>query len=324
MLPATDPRVRRPRRGFTLLEVMLSAALLALVMGGATSAILIAAKGIDGSATNAVRARTASEVLDQVAADLQAATAFTERTATAVTFTVPDRNGDGQPETLRYAWSGVAGDPLTRSVNGGTAVSMANGVNAFNLNLSSLSFTPLESQEMVLASYDHSTGASSRDFNLDGSHLCAAYFAPSLPVNAVAWKITRVKFVARQKDSPTGTLAVEIRTASSGGLPTTTVIGSQSLSETALLVAYAWTEVQFSNLSGLNPASGCCLVIRQPVSGGSAATINYEQNGSAMNANACWLTSGNSGGSWSAPNTTQEMRFYVYGTVSTQGPPLWP
>ena len=41
-------------------------------------------------------------------ADLQLATGFTERTTKAATFTVPDRDGDSKPETLRYAWSGVA------------------------------------------------------------------------------------------------------------------------------------------------------------------------------------------------------------------------
>jgi hypothetical protein len=298
--------------------------MLSLILGSATSAILIALKGIDGSASNAVRARAAIETLDQVAADLQVATSFQERSATAVTFTVADRNGNGQQETIRYAWSGVAGTPVTRSVNGGPAATMAGGVTYFNMDIGNQAFGPQESQEMVLAFYDHSSGADSKDYNLDGTHLCAAYFKPSFPVNAVSWKITRVKFVARQKDSANESLAAEIRAADSGGLPTTMVIASQSLPETALPGAYAWIEVQFSNVSGLNPVSGCCLVLRQPLWGGSAATINYEENSTPMNPNACWLTSGNSGGSWSAPNNTQEMRFYVYGTISTAGPPLWP
>jgi len=49
--------------------------------------------------------------------DLQFAVQFTERTAQAATFTVPDRDGDGVKETIRYAWTGVAGDPLTVAIN---------------------------------------------------------------------------------------------------------------------------------------------------------------------------------------------------------------
>jgi hypothetical protein len=65
--------------------------------------------------------------------DLQTAKSFTERTATAVTFTVPDRDGDNIDETIRYAWAGTPGDPLTYQLNGGTATTLADDVQQFNL-----------------------------------------------------------------------------------------------------------------------------------------------------------------------------------------------
>ena len=39
-------------------------------------------------------------------------------TPTAVTLTVPDRDGDNIPETIRYSWSGIANAPLRQEYNG--------------------------------------------------------------------------------------------------------------------------------------------------------------------------------------------------------------
>ncbi|MBM4074622.1 MAG: hypothetical protein FJ267_03150, partial [Planctomycetes bacterium] len=76
----------------------------------------------------------ATDVQKDLLADLQRATGFTERTAKAVTFTVPDRDGNGRPETLRYAWSGTAGNPLTLQVNGGPVQNIALNVQQFALS----------------------------------------------------------------------------------------------------------------------------------------------------------------------------------------------
>ena len=124
--------------------------MVSVIMVGAASALLIALHGIDGSASNAVRARQANEALDQITSDLQVAVGVVERTTTSMAVTVADRNGDGQPETIRYAWSGVSGDPLTRSVNGGAAESIADNVTYFNIDSLLATYGPIESQEMVL------------------------------------------------------------------------------------------------------------------------------------------------------------------------------
>ena len=89
-------------------------AITSVILLACTSVLTIATRSMNNGAraatVQAVAGRTAA---DQMADDLKLALNFTEQTATAVTFTVPDRNGDAQPETIRYAWTG-AGAPLTR------------------------------------------------------------------------------------------------------------------------------------------------------------------------------------------------------------------
>ncbi len=89
-------------------------------MAAMMSAILLAQRGIDDGSSLTAKTVSGRQALDEITADLRLATAVTEATATAVTFTVPDRTGDDVAETIRYAWSGTAGDPVTRTFNGVT------------------------------------------------------------------------------------------------------------------------------------------------------------------------------------------------------------
>lgn len=103
-----------------------------LLMMGIASALVIASKAVpSASSTNAAQQQVAV-ALDRMNADLLCATSITELTPTAITVTVADRgHGAAGPETIRWAWSGRAGDALTRQYNGGTAQTMAANVSAF-------------------------------------------------------------------------------------------------------------------------------------------------------------------------------------------------
>jgi Tfp pilus assembly protein FimT len=127
-------RARRGGLGFTLLELTLSVAVLALLMGTMVSSILIASRSLDDGATQTGQLLTGADVLEELNADLASATGFAERTPTAVTFTVPDRTGDAVPETIRYHWSGPPDGQLLRQVNGGPAAVLAEDVQHFSLS----------------------------------------------------------------------------------------------------------------------------------------------------------------------------------------------
>jgi len=128
-------RRNRPnkRGGYTLIELVISSSVGAILVAGLSGSLYIASQSFDGN-SGVVDQSAAQEILAEMMRDLNQAIHFTERTAEAVTFTVPDRTGDGLTETIRYAWTGAAGDPLTYEYNGSVAVTLTNDVQNFDLS----------------------------------------------------------------------------------------------------------------------------------------------------------------------------------------------
>jgi hypothetical protein len=122
------------RAGYTLMELIVSALVSSILMAGLGSTIYIATRAGDPDVGSLRDCQESSAAAFDITAELQFAQSFTERTATSVKFTVADRNGDTNPETIRYAWSGTPGDPLTRQFNGGAVIDVVQNVYDFNLD----------------------------------------------------------------------------------------------------------------------------------------------------------------------------------------------
>ena len=122
------------RSGHTLIELVVAMTSATALMAGMGGTIYIASRALDDGGSNAVRKVKDTEVLRELMDDVKFAQSFSERTDTAVTFTVPDRDGDSLPETIRYAWSGTPGDPLTYEYNGSAPSVVAEDVQHFNLS----------------------------------------------------------------------------------------------------------------------------------------------------------------------------------------------
>jgi len=127
------PIARRSATGHTLIELLLSVAIMAVLMGAMVISLAVASRALDDGAGPAGQTRRAAEIVEDMDADLAMALSFTERTAEAVTFTVPDRDRDGNSETIRYSWTGPDDGRLLRQVNGGPAVAIAQDVRHFGL-----------------------------------------------------------------------------------------------------------------------------------------------------------------------------------------------
>lgn len=119
------------RRGYTLLELMVTMAISVILVGGLATSLFLASEAaqFDSSVDHVWQS---GQTIDQMTHDLQTAQSFSEWTPTAVTFTAPDRNGDSLPETIRYWWSGVPGDPLRKEFNGQPTI-IAEDVHDFDL-----------------------------------------------------------------------------------------------------------------------------------------------------------------------------------------------
>lgn len=120
-------------RAFTLLEVMLSTVITGIIMLAMVGAMRVCGIGLAEAAVVSNTASQTDRAIQMITQDLAVATSITESTATAVTMVVPSRDGDAQPETIRYSWGAAAGNDLKRTYNGGTPVTVASNVYQFEL-----------------------------------------------------------------------------------------------------------------------------------------------------------------------------------------------
>jgi hypothetical protein len=126
-------RQSRIRRGHTLLELVISVPLMTLLMLGMAASIHLAARALPDGSSRASATIFAGAAIDQIASELTFATSITSRTAIDILFVTPDRDGDSSAETVRYQWSGTAGAPLTRQVNGSASETLVPSVQDFGL-----------------------------------------------------------------------------------------------------------------------------------------------------------------------------------------------
>lgn len=310
------------RRGFTLIELVAALAITAILMTGMGSAMIIAGQAIPDGRSPVEIAAESRNILDRITEDLLYATSVTEKTTTAITFTVADRNhGPIGPETIRYAWSGTPGDPLTLSYNGAVAVDLIEDVRSFAMTYmteanAAAPVPIIEQDEEVFVSQDGTNSGFGDTFALGSGTRCAEYFEPSLPADTVSWRITRTMFVISPAGGTTGVIAVEVTAVDQAtGEPGSTV-ETVLLPESDLLAAN-WHEVQFASAGGLDPASGCFISFAKNSGGGSAGVLSIGVG--SVNSPATSYFSDAGSGVWLEDNTT-DIWLWVWGKVSRPDP----
>lgn len=321
------------RRGFSLLEMVVSLGATSLLVAGVASTVYIASRGTRSEDSPTARVVEAAMSVDEFAAELQYATGFSERSATAVEFTVADRTGDGQPETIRYAWTGTAGDPITRSVNGGTPVDAVPAAEQLLLsyNVQTVSETSTEegtsgeSDEVLLAHFNGWSGVTATELEhaLSTTSWLSEYFPVNWPVGAPEVRVTRVRLKLRKStDGAQMSVGIYPAVAGSGPLPEDTPIGSLIIqSSNTLPSSFGWMEFTFNDVVLANPDVGYNLVVKGFSSG---VSVQYLRSFSAPDDATVAKYTTNGGGSW-APSSFQEkyydMPFYVYGRYPTNDAP---
>ncbi len=308
------------RQGHTLLEIVVAMAPASILLAGLASTLYLANRMIDAPA--AVRGvLSAEDAARRLTEDLRDATYFAERTATAATFAIPDRDGDGREELVRYWWSGRPGDPLQRTVNGGPAVVVAQDVRQFQLDYTvkvqeeSLP-RRIESAEQKLAEYQGILSLA--NYQISATRWLGQYFHPDrflspLPASAVAWRPTQVILWVENDGPRDGQTLVQLRRAGSDAMPTSTVLEQILYSETDAPSVYAPTSFRFQNTL-LAPNEGAWIVLAGLQN--HALYVLYDDWGGT---GRVYSTDG--GATWSMQGNGDSLWYQLYGTYVVDGTP---
>lgn len=298
-------------RGFTLIEMVTSLAILSILIVACGSILFMATRATNDTAV--VAQGQAADAAAQVVDDLNVATNFTQRTATAVTFTVPDRLNAGGPQTVKYAWTGVAGDPLLRQFNGGAATAVLAGVTKLNFDYDTRTVGTAGAPEAAV--FDHlGTSGSLSNYAITNTKWAAQEFAPSVPSGAASYSITKVR-VMLKTSSQDSVMLVSLRQATALGQPTSTVICDTLLYTSALSTAYEWVDIPISGATGLSPSQNVCVVLGYASGNNAVCSVQYDTSLFAILSTANWTTSSNAGASWGGLSILSCAKMAVYGTV---------
>jgi hypothetical protein len=332
--PAPVPARIPARRGaFTLAELAVSLGLVSVLLLAMGSVMVVSGRAVAVSATHAGEAKV-DDAVAAIASEQRLALEILERSQWSVTFRVPDRDNDGAPETIRYVWSGTAGDSLMRTYNGEPETVFVRDVKNFKLTFLEKTLTPIpavevESPEVLLVSHTGAPGGTNPNYTMTSTAWCSQYFKPAFPADktVVSWQVTRVNVrIGKAGTVPAGSTLYwnfQIRAATDPALqPTGPALGNETVRVnvgplTAVVPSTAtppWmlTPITFTNVTGLDPAKGVCLVISQPLFG-TTGYVGTQQNGTPMTADTHFMSSATAGVLWSGQQNTRDMYIQVYG-----------
>lgn len=302
-------------RGFSLVEAVLAMGVAAILLVGMGGALTMSVSALDKGQDRNSGAVKAAEMADRILADLNEATAITEKNGQGVAMRVPDRDRDGTEEVVVYGWSGVSGAPLYRSLNGGAPQIVIEGVEALEIESLVRASGAAEDAEAVLIGYDTSLGASLRTAAISEKDRVAQYVKPAFASNVTSWTITRVEVHLARDATATGTLQASLA-SNDGWKPSANILSKVQVSEALLPGSAAYVSLPLT-AGPMGPHEGVFIVLEDVGSSSlSCGTVGYGQGGSALPYNTYLAMSADSGVTWTGPQDTRDMRFRVYGKVT--------
>ena len=312
------PRVLH-RSGFTLLELVLSLSVSSILLMAVGSAIMMAAKAVPDPDTPDNETALPARVVADISAELQLAVSFIFRDSDTVEFTVADRSGDKIAETIRYDWSGTAGDPLTRQYNGGPVTNVIAAVKEVGFLYVTSIVNEQETQESAEVLLDGLVSPlENKAYTIVPSFWVGQYIQPSLPAGALSWTVTRVELQMQMQDSPSTEHAVwvQLRTAypaypgDPAGLPTPLVL-EQYYADAQYYAdemdsSMSWKRFDFDDIPPLPADEGLCLVVKW-AAGDDGANVRYTTTAGNR------IKTGDAGALWQLA-VDKSLLYKVYGT----------
>jgi hypothetical protein len=264
-----------------------------------------------------------SKALNQMASDMKLATSHVSSSASHLEFVVPDRNGDGLPEQMRYEWGGTSGanaNSILWKYNTSPLSILFEDVGQFSLQMNhtvAATAVPnhLRSEVAVLKSLDaYPDGVFCEQAINSGSHV-GQYFIPDVPGTGKRWDLGAIRIMAKAADFNTdGVLQIRVmRGDTLTRQPTAPILAEIRIEEWRLGSSYQWLDLPIAPIAWQAQGIPLCLTIGYASGTGDIAKIQFLENGTGMPSNTNLLTSNNGGLSWTASNSSRGLRFYAFG-----------
>lgn len=314
------PRSSKNTRGFSLVELVMAMAVSGILVGAMAATLVTASSALEQGTGTFGSERAAAEAMADLQSDLAEAIEFYERTSTSVWFSVPDRNGDKVNEHIRYAWSGVPGEPLTRSTNGNTPAAIASDVRAFDLGfVVRPGPTQTELAERLIASFTTHAGATQSSTTVTNTAWTAQIVRPSFAADTVSWKATRVRLPLRQSGAAEAWARFSIVPVSTDGVPGTTPYASVDIRETTFSTSQRADTISFPACNPIPANQPVAIVVSGITAGAAACDVGFLTSATPTMPFNLWRSSTANGGStWQGYGQNQNTVFELYGTVTQE------
>ncbi len=249
---------RARRGGFSLLEMVVTMGVLALVMTVMTSIMMTTAKALPSATDADVRLdaddRALREALWLVADGKQVTANATNKLA----IMAPDVDGDASDDDVTFTFAGSAGNPLVMQL-AGTDVALVRDVQEFAFEFARSTRTvsqvsgTYETSEMLL---DGWSGPVSATRTCSLTRTLAMRLAPQLPHDATQYRITRARYFVRPVSGKTCAVGLLIADATAGGMPDISRVRfTVSTTITGLPAAGAWANQSMASNTYWHAAS---------------------------------------------------------------------
>jgi len=106
------------RRGFTLIELVVSLGVMGVLSLALASTILLSTRALPNAGGGPENQAAAGRALQILGADIRLAKTVAMPDSRTLTLTIADQTGDAAEESITYAWDNSIGSPFTRTYNG--------------------------------------------------------------------------------------------------------------------------------------------------------------------------------------------------------------
>lgn len=318
------------RCGLTLVELVISMAIMSLIILGISSAILLATRSVPTGDDTDVAVRETAGVVDMISEDLRTAVAVTEWLSeegddsghVVLTLVTQDRDDDGDAERIRYEWHREGGEPaasLTRRVNGLNTATLREDVR--NLVMSRFvrgdesHFSGIVNHS-AMTSLLNASAVISSTYAIDESNWIAHSLDFELPGNAVGWTPRLLALYIKREGVADGGVALQIVDADENGQPSENVLCETIVEATLLPSSYTWYPFSLDTCPMVRSGQPVCVVIKPSSGTGQVARLQYSEDAGLQPGYSFYTSDG--GGEWET-HTDHCPKLIVAGNLGYEG-----